>query len=273
MTETVQAVLQTNFEGSVRYLATQDPVSITAEVVATLTKLVQDYTGSRSDGSDPIFAEMASMFFRSFGHLGCHELKEAFRLGAAGQITGVTAQSFAAWYGCFSVASLGLILSAYDVHRASVSRRIDDVERKLDAKTIEDTKRDYWNSEEGRDKMAEIRSARIGQLIGLDKPSIDSVGFADFVMLEELGLINLENFPVSRRWEIMLSAQVMVLKSFKEAQTYGRTEGERISARKVVQVIESGFTNETFDDRCKTIARRMAVVAWIMDQKANTVSN
>lgn len=273
LTETVQAVLLTNYEGSARYLSREDPVGVTAEVIATLTKLVQDYTGTTVDGSDPIYAEMASMFFRSFGHMGVHELKEAFRLGSAGQISGVTHESFSAWYGRFSVASLGLILSSYDIHRATVARRIDEAERKIKLKSEIEEKQSYWQSPQGQEEIAANNAARVAELISMPSPNLDSVTQFDFDMLCSLGLINLENFPVERRWQIMGDAQARVLADLKLESLSGKTEGARLGAQRLADAVTSGLISEVFDDRAKVVARRMAVLHWISDQKQNTVSN
>jgi hypothetical protein len=270
--ETAFALLKTQTDGNVRFLMKNEPVSTTATVIATITKLVQNYTGSQVDGGDPIYAEMCQLFFRSFGHLGIHELKEAFRLGAAGQIPGVKPDNFSAWYGCFSVASLGLILSAYDLYRVSIANRLNQEEKKMASVDQGKQRDEYWRSAEGLDRLAQIRTERISELLTMESPNIDSVTKHDFDVLSELCLINLENFPVERRWQIMVEAQIKVKSEFHNIMIAGRTEVERITASKILDCINSGNQNETFDDKAKIIARRIAVVQWIQDKKAEKVA-
>lgn len=55
-----------------------------------------------------------------FGHLCVPEIREAFRLAAAGKIEA----SLAAYHGTFSVRILGEVLAAYEDHRALTFRRV-----------------------------------------------------------------------------------------------------------------------------------------------------
>lgn len=67
-----------------------------------------------------VIEESARFIASKFGHMNVNEIREAFRLAAAGQIDA----SLNAYYGMFSVSILGKVLSAYDDHRTQAYREV-----------------------------------------------------------------------------------------------------------------------------------------------------
>ncbi len=67
-----------------------------------------------------VIEESTRFIASKFGHLNVNEIREAFRLAAAGQIDA----SLNAYYGMFSVNILGKVLSAYDDHRTQTYREV-----------------------------------------------------------------------------------------------------------------------------------------------------
>ncbi len=67
-----------------------------------------------------VLEESARFIADKFGHLNINEIREAFRLAAAGLIDA----SLTTYYGMFSVNILGQILSAYDDHRSQTYREV-----------------------------------------------------------------------------------------------------------------------------------------------------
>lgn len=67
-----------------------------------------------------VLEEGARFIASMFGHLNVNEIREAFRLAAAGLI----AADLTTYYGMFSINILGKVLSAYDDHRTQTYREV-----------------------------------------------------------------------------------------------------------------------------------------------------
>lgn len=263
--------MHTDQVGNSRSLLKSHPTQATASVIATITKLVQDYTGSMIDATDSIYFEMTDMFFRSFGHIGIDEIREAFRLGVTGKISGIVPDSFKSWHGCFSVASFGLVMSAYDQYRSDLVRKVEDAKNFVQTAAYEYEKQNYWTSEEGITKLAEMRAERIAELKSMQNATFHSVTLNDYNVLTALGLINLQNCTVDRRWQLMADAQSVAKAQLAQTAFKSRVEGERLDAAQLLNAINAGFTSETFESSARVIAQRMAVVDWILQQQFESV--
>lgn len=67
-----------------------------------------------------VLEESARFIARQFGHLNISEIREAFRLAAAGKIEA----DLTTYYGMFSVNILGRVLNAYDDYRTQTYREV-----------------------------------------------------------------------------------------------------------------------------------------------------
>jgi hypothetical protein len=211
---------------------------------------------------------MASFFFRSFSHLGIHELRDAFRLGAGGFIHGVGPSDFTAWHGNFSVAGLGKILSAYDQYRILVLVRLQNLTDQETSETREEKRRAYWASPEGEQRRADWMTDRIQKLLSIQNPTYKNVTVYDFMFLENSGLITRENLTYEHRVHIMAQAQSCLFNEYKIRRL--RAGSDVILANEIstaISILERGGTTSQFDDEAKAIARRMAVARWIQSQQ------
>ncbi len=105
---------------SIRRLEQQDSDIFFLWITAVLKNCAKTYCGAVKT-EESVFEEMAVFVLDRFGMYGVAEIELAFSLAAAKELCDVDLQ---AYYGQFSVAALGGVLSAYRDYRNRVAREL-----------------------------------------------------------------------------------------------------------------------------------------------------
>lgn len=104
----------TGYRNQIRH-APQEVVA--GQIMAAISMLAKNY-GARADIDPEVTKEAVRLVMTQFSHLGVDELKDAYRLWAAGQLSlGKEAEMYG---GQFNAGQLGKVLGAYCDHRKKI---------------------------------------------------------------------------------------------------------------------------------------------------------
>lgn len=100
-----------------------------------------------------LIAEGADFVRSKYGHLGLEEIREAFRLANDLQV------NLKAYYGTFSLISIGELLDTYTKYRNKVLNQLLDEQKKIDEAKRKEEEKEGRNKEARRDAIEEFNLA------------------------------------------------------------------------------------------------------------------
>ena len=119
-------VIVNGYRNKIRDLDQTEAVNYLQKSLAYLTKL---YMGVQLGKEDtPLLVEGADFVRTKYSHLGIEEIREAFRLANELQV------NLKAYYGTFSLISIGELLDAYTKYRNRAINSLIDEQKKIDEK-------------------------------------------------------------------------------------------------------------------------------------------
>lgn len=210
---------------------------------AELEQCVRSYTGCvGNEESD--FEEMAVFFMDRFGDLNAGELREAFRLGAAGELGELDMR---AYHGIFSIVALGDVLTAYRAYRSRIVNACAKAEREA-----AEAKRQAERAEQ-YDPAAWLTS-RLARLKTMDPLDVNDCTVYDYDQFTREGLLQVTDEQKREAWTDALQA---VYTECREGA------GDSITMRRMLQKVAAGGDDDGFQAKRIAYAKRLLVYRWI----------
>lgn len=225
----------TGYHNQLRHMPMEEAF---ARLMVALREVAQDY-GARQAVLEETFTECVRITRKKFAGLGIEEIREAYRMWAAGELN--LRKGEAEMYGGqFNAAQLGKVLAAYmEQRRAALGAYLRELEayhrEQEKASKKERLKREY---EENFERI----------LRGFQPKSWREVPFHWFETAWKRGLIRLTE---TEQVEVLAQARALALEEAEEEK-----EKANIFQRKQIEKLAEG---EGLEGRAKTIARKLAL--------------
>lgn len=227
-----------------RQVAQQGPLAMTC-LGDELAYCAQHYSGAH-DVPDELMDEALEFVSTRFGGIGVDEIREAFRLAAAGDLGELNMK---AYYGHFTIVILGTVLHAYLDYRSRVVQALARKEREQQIEEAQQRARDYWSTAEGLAEQQVWIDARIAALSGREL-TVDDVTVYDYRILEQRGVISLS---APEKWALVAQGREMLEALHRKAMAVAATSKQRREADEILRDIEG---------KSKLMAQRIAVKNW-----------
>lgn len=256
LTDIVQSAMGFGDNGpqNIRAMVVANEATALVKLSAELEFAATSYCGAaKTDMS--IFDECMDFTVRRFGHLACDEIREAFRLAAAGELGDVNMQSY---YGLFTVTMLGAVLNAYDEYRNRIVAALRRAENEAYHAAKEASRQPH--------DSAVWMNNRTDQLLALDNPQQSDVTAYDHDFLEKNGWMANDKEAKEAAW---LEAKALAIAQVSE-EMQGCNSTMRVGLQKILKDVEAGNPNSDFKTRRIGIAKRLLVIRWIMQQQPVT---
>lgn len=257
LTDIVQSAMGFGDNGpqNIRAMVVANEATALVQLSAELEFAATSYCGAaKTDVST--FDECMDFTVRRFGHLASTEIREAFRLAAAGELGDVNLQSY---YGLFTVTMLGAVLHAYDEYRNRIVAALRRAENDayLDAR------------EAGRKPhdSDEWMIARVAQLLALASPDQSNTTAYDHDFLEKKGWMQNDKETKEAAW---VEAKAIATAQVAE-EMQGNNPAIRAGLQAILRDVEAGKGNTDFKSRRVGIAKRLLVCRWITQQRAQEI--
>ena len=234
----------------IRTMLVENEVQALALLAAELQACAIQYTGCvKTD--DLVFDECIEFVIERFAGLHIDEIRHAFRLAASGELGEIKLE---AYFGTFTVAMLGRILTAYDQYRKKIVFDVMEANRKVGFAQAQVLKSTNWNSEEwAQGRLAFFAKTEL---------TIDDVSAADFFYFIE----NKVELPEPEKRLDWQKAWDLAILDVQKA--IGRGE---VGAAALLRKVQSGLKDEGFRDKRINYYRRLLALRWIELQKNSTV--
>lgn len=205
----------------------------------------QQYTGCvKTD--ELVFDECAEFIVTRFGHLNIQEIRQAFRLAAAGELGDVKLD---AYFGTFTVGMLGKVLAAYKDYRDRVTKEILAAESEHEyAETLELASKNH-------DREEWIRNQR-EKLIANESLAAQQCTVYDFQCFEAEIMVALTDDEKKPLWA---DAWRLTICEYQD-----RLSRNDYSAKKVLQ---NPSADKGFQENRLNWYKRLLVVAWAAKQR------
>ena len=232
------ALLEAAIDGYHNQLRHMPPEEAFGRLMIALREAAQHY-GARQPVLEGTFTECVRITRKKFAGLGIEEIREAYRMWAAGELN--LRKGEAEMYGGqFNAAQLGKVLAAYMEQRKAALgaylRELEAYQREQErANKAERLRQEY---EEGFEK----------NLRAFQPKTWREIPFHWFETAWKRGLIRLTE---AERQELLADARALALEEAEEEK-----EGAGIFQRKQVEKLIQG---EGLEGRAKTIARKLAL--------------
>lgn len=233
-----------------RQMAQQGEEVATVSLIDELTYCATNYSGAR-DVPDDMLDEAAEFVATRFGDFAIDEVREAFRLAAAGELGDVDMK---AYYGQFTIVILGAVLSAYKVYRRRIAQAIQRAEQEAEDRQRELTKAEEWSSE----AWAQMR---LTTLQNMETVGMGDVGETDYVTFKELGWMVVDKAKANEIW----------VESERQVRTELATGAmSNVSFRNLLQHLANGVQSAQDDFKAKRIgwSRRKYVLHWLSESRS-----
>lgn len=227
-----------------RQVAQQGPLAM-ACLGDELAYCAQHYSGAH-DVPDELMDEALEFVSTRFGGIGVDEIREAFRLAAAGDLGELNMK---AYYGQFTIVILGTVLHAYLEYRCRVVQALSRKEREMQIQIAEERARDYWTTPEGLSEQQAWIDARIAALSGRQL-DVAEVTVYDYRILEQRGLISLS---AEEKWALVAQGREMLEALHRKAMAVAATSKQRREAGEMLKDLE---------EKSRAMAQRIAVRNW-----------
>lgn len=243
-----QAVLE---QIRIRAMLVENEGHALALLAVELQTCAIQYTGCvKTD--DLVFDECVEFIIERFAGLHIDEIRHAFRLAASGELGEIKLE---AYFGTFTVAMLGRILTAYEQYRKKIVADVMEANRKAGFAQAQILKSINWNSDEWA-------QGRLNFFGSKSEFSVDDVSAADFFYFVQ---DKVELPEPERRLDWQKAWDLAILDVQK---AIGRGE---VGAAALLRKVQSGLKDEGFRDKRINYYRRLLALRWITSQKNSTV--
>ena len=230
----------------------EDVIMFSTLLSAELEFVAKSYTGGVNT-TEIVWDECMDFIVSRFGMLNIMEIRHAFRLAASGELGQVNLKSY---YGSFTVAMLGEVLTAYMDRRKPLydaALRLSKNEMLIEAGN---QKRSTHDKEAWKDN-------RTNYLLLLESPTIEHVTAYDYEFLSQRGEINLSR---DEKWDVFDRAKQLTIRDMSiQAQRSSYFVSK--SLLNEVEKARLGQESEDFKVRQRAMALRLAVLDWIFSKQ------
>jgi hypothetical protein len=246
-TRLVQVITQ-GLQTSMRRLQKLDATLLLTELALELEYCAKVFAGGvKTD--ELVFDELVEFTCTRFGHLSVREVREAFRLAAAGDLGPIDLR---AYYGTYTVAMLGELLRGYNTFRQRILVEVRRAEQESLHRAAEEKQRTSWD-------RAGWELNRVAQLRDMPEPNLQTVTVLDYDVLERRRLLVL---TAEQKWQLFEKAGAR-LQAELRSQIDQAPFGEKVTLRALLERVQNGQTDPTFYVQQVNCAKRMAVLHWI----------
>ncbi|GEM_PF-2440480 len=234
-----------------------------AAVMIALPKLLEHcvsvYSGVDLSGDDSVMDECVDFVMSQFAGISVPEVREAFKLAAAGKLGEI---DLAAYYGKFTIKTLGKILTSYLVFREKAVKEL----RRAEAEAAEQVAAEKAAREPfGAEKMAGWVEERIAKFWATEKIDLFMIPIPVYDYLVELNVITLT--PTEKR-DLMNRVAPQVVGSYTMDIKESNNEFEKRKYRNIISDWRSGKKPIEFVNRQKVAARQLAVQEFILGYRS-----
>ena len=233
---------------TIRRAVTENSALTLTALTVELEGCARDYTGC-ANTPEGTFDECVEFVMTRFGWLNIKELREAFRLAAAGELGNV---SLAAYHGLFTVGILGNVLAAYKEYRDRISAEVAKAEKEVVYTEVQVLQSTNWDS-------AGWSERRLKTLLELEEPHHRHFTAYDYDHFTTTG-----QMPISD--EAKLAAWKDAYPIAHAEVVAGALSGNQ-SLRFFLEKINAGKPDEGFKAKRMVIAKQLLVFRWIEQRR------
>jgi hypothetical protein len=257
-TATVRQIMTALAGGSIRrQIIAGNEVAVYGLMHYTLEEIGSIYFGA-TNTDEAVFPEMVRFTMDHFAHLAPEEIREAFRLHAAGKL-GTEKE---AYRGLFTVNMLGAILGHYDGYRQNIACEIAREEMRMDGERIQREKAEA-NKDFDKDRAMRENLERWKQT---GPPALKDfpIGPMFFDWLYKNGMIN----PTEQERKATLYNAAQIEIERLQDEIAGMTNASRATIQDKRDRIAKLAGEMTAENReyLKNTAKRLAALAWLKNQ-------
>lgn len=132
------------YRNSLRAIRKDDPLKATALIQTEINRVATSY-GATKEVDSKVLSECLQLVLTKFINLRAEEIREAYRMKAAGELE--VGGDGTMWGGVFNASQLGAVLSAYTRHRQKTIRAFSDLMEKQAKKTEVARKKEAFEKE------------------------------------------------------------------------------------------------------------------------------
>jgi len=246
-------VIVNGYRNKIRDLNQTEAVNHLQKSLAYLTKL---YMGVQLGAEDtPLLVEGADFVRTKYSHLGLEEIREAFRLANDLQV------NLKAYYGTFSLISIGELLDTYTKYRNKVIDQLIDQQKKIDEQKRKDAEREDKNVQARQDAIETFKLAvkARNELPLYDHWSKVPQNWHDILLNE--GLI--EVTPELKKDVAGRAKDTARLEFERCIYSDHYVDSDKAHAKKVIKLLDSGELHPDFVARWKSIYSKKIVWQYI----------
>lgn len=228
---------------NIRAVFRQDSKALLFALDMELEFSARAYCGA-SKTDEKVFTELVEFVLSQFANLALGEIREAFRLAAAGKLGDV---NLASYYGLFTVLMLGDVLSAYADYR----RRILSELRKVEA--LSELPDKVWDS-------GKWAAQRLALFCDIKEPSLDYFTATDYDYFYTQGQLIHSEDEKRQAWDDAKSLTLIdiEIEAQNEQSKYRQKE-----LRQICENVTKSLFAESFTARRAIIAKRLLVLWWV----------
>lgn len=246
-------VIVTGHRNKIRDLPPQEAANHLQKSLTYLTKLYMGVQLSKEDG--PLIVEGADFVRTKYSHLGLEEIREAFRLANDLQV------NLKAYYGTFSLISIGELLDVYTKYRNKVLNQLLDEQKKIDDAKRKEAEKDDKNKEAVQDA---IEAFTLAVKCKDEMPMYDNwaaipQNWYDILLREKL----IEVTPEMKKKVATIAKDRAKLEFERCIYSDSYVEIDKAHARKIIRLLSNDELHPDFVARWKSIYSKKIVWQYI----------
>ena len=238
------AALGDNIRKSRKY----DPVKTVVALSAELEFCAISYCGAAKT-DDLVFDEVVSFVMDRFGHIGVNEIREAFRLAAAGEFE----VDLSTYYGLFTVKLMGDILNGYNNYRNRVVEEFSKLQSQSDLQSKRALQKETWDTEVWAER-------RLSILKSLENPNYHCFTAYDYEYFTKTGQLQFTEDQKKKAWTD--SHQF----AYSELATAALSN---FSLRRQLERVMTNQPDEGYKSKRICIAQQLLVMRWLHPETEN----
>lgn len=245
--------------GLTRSIRRSNQVEVIASLTADMEWVARVYCGINLEDDDDFVETCVTFVLKNFAHLGVDELKESFSLAAAGKLGEI---DLSAYYGKFTVKILGEVLRKYQSFRNRVVQELRKVQEKI--AEAEQTARQRVNQEKWRQEHRVWCENRLKQLITSENIGTNKIALPLYDYLVETGKLDISK---EEKWALMERAKPIAKASFQSDLASETNHYKKLALSAMLEQVDAGKQIDRFKNWQTVVARQLAVLDWINEQK------
>lgn len=225
----------------------EDEVKTVIALSAELEFCAISYCGAAKT-DELVYDEVVVFVMERFGHLGFKEIREAFRLAAAGEFE----IDLSTYYGLFTVKLMGSVLNGYNQYRNRVVQEFTRAQSDKEADDKLNLRKENWDMEAWAEQ-------RISNLRQLENPNYHYFTAHDYDYFTKTGRLKFTEEQKRKAW----------IDSHQFAYTELATTATTFSLRQQLQRVNLGQPDEGYKSKRICIAQQLLVMRWLHPETEN----